>query len=424
MSVRITWLRLEERLEHEFRQLREEGIDATDLEQQWANLPLETRAAEAGRLLDEAGRLTAHVAETEPLFDAGVNLEKYDLQKCLTAAWTGRMAGCLLGKPVEKVTRVGIRAILESNNRYPLNDYFTSVGVPDELLELHPWNKDSRATSLQENMICMPEDDDINYTMLNLHVLEMAGVTFSTDDVAKAWLEMLPVLTVFTAERVAYFNLLEYREAPQTATYRNPYREWIGAQIRADIFGWVSPSNPARAAALAWRDARLSHTGNGLYAEMFVAAMAAAAFDLTSPRAVIEAGLAVIPKDSRLAEAIMFTLTLPDLEPDWEKAVDQLYAQFGHYHWVHAINNAALVAAALLYGQGDFSRSICLAVSGGWDTDCNGATVGSIVGIMTQSIPERWSKPLNNHVRSSLRGFDYSTIDSLVARTLAVMKDL
>jgi ADP-ribosylglycohydrolase len=425
LSVRVTWLRFEERLEHEFRQLREEGVDASSLEREWALTPSEARVATAARLLDEA-RVRSEAlhppVETEPVFDAApISFLTADLEARILAGWTGRMAGCLLGKPVEKVPRAGIRAILESSGAWPLNDYFTADGVPSDVTERYPWNRASRGTSLRENIVCMPEDDDINYAMLNLHVLESAGLSFTTDDVGKAWLEMLPALTVFTAERVAYQNLLEYRDPPESARHRNPYREWIGAQIRADVFGWVCPGQPARAAALAWRDARLSHTGNGMYGAMFVAAMVAAAFVESSPGAVVRAGLAIIPEDSRLAEAIRFALSLPDLETDAERAVDRLYERYGQYHWVHTINNAALVAVALLYGDGDFGRSITLAVAGGWDTDCNGATVGSIVGAMNSTVPERWSQPLHNRVRSSLRGFDNSTIDDLARRTAALV---
>ena len=426
MSVRVTWLRFEERLGHELRQLREEGVDVSSLEREWNATAPEARADTAARLLDEARGLSEAAnppVNTAPAVTQGAEFcfNKSDLERRIAAGWAGRMAGCLLGKPVEKVPRDGIREILTSSGRWPLDDYFTAVGVPDAVTERYPWNKASRPTSLRENIVCMPEDDDINYALLNLHVLETAGLEFTTDDVGKAWLEMLPVLTVFTAERVAYQNLLEYRDAPETARHRNPYREWIGAQIRADVFGWVCPGQPSLAAALAWRDARLSHTENGIYGEMFVAAMVAAAFTVDSPRAVVEAGLATIPSNSRLAEAIGFALSLPSLEPDWERALDKLYERYGHYHWVHTINNAALVALALLYGDGDFSRSICLAVMGGWDTDCNGATVGSIVGTLNGAVPERWTAPLNNRVRSSLRGFDHSRIDDLARRTLALV---
>ena len=429
--VRITWLKPEDRIEHEFRQLREEGADPSALENEWRGCQdedLEAQRAKALALLDAATALRrndddfdVHTLLQEVAPKATAKFSRAELADKLQAAWTGRAAGCLLGKPVEKIPREGIREILQSIGEWPLRQYFTAVGVPAEVTERFPWNRASRPTSMRENIECMPEDDDLNYPMLNLHVLESYGEEFSSDDVATAWLQMLPVLTVFTAERVAYENLLNYLLPPQTGLYRNPYREWIGAQIRADIWGWVSPGDPGRAAELAWRDARLSHSANGIYGEMFVAAMVARAFASDDLNEVIEAGLQVIPRASRLAEAIRFTRELRARTGDWEEVLDRLYDRYGHYHWVHTINNAALVTAALLFGEGDFEKSICLAVMGGWDTDCNGATVGSIIGVMKgpAAIPSSWSAPLRNRVRTSLKGFDNSALDELATRTLA-----
>lgn len=430
--IRITWLKPEERILHEFRQLREEGADPAPLESHWreaeAALDLPALRRVALHLLDEsrAFRKQDDAEDIVTFFQTAParklsTLARDELEDRILGGWTGRMAGCLLGKPVEKVPREGIRAILESIGEWPLRQYFTAEGVPETVTKRYPWNRASRPTSLRENISCMPEDDDINYAMLNLHVLETYGPDFSTDDIATVWLKMMPVLNVFTAERVAYDNLLAYLEPPETARHRNPYREWIGAQIRADLWGWVSPGDPIRAAELAWRDARLSHTGNGIYGEMFVAAMIAAAFTSTDVEEVLEQGLRVIPEDSRLAEAIRFTRQLPHEVGKWEEAVDRLYARYGHYHWVHAVNNAALVTLALLFGAGDFEQSITYAVMGGWDTDSNGATVGSIIGSMfgRQAIPEKWAIPLDNHVRTSLKGFDNSRIDELAQRTVA-----
>ena len=89
---------------------------------------------------------------------------------------------------------------------------------------------------------------------------------------------------------------------------------------------------------------------------------------------------------------------------------------------MHAINNTALVAAALYAFDGDFSGGIGGVVQGGWDTDTNGAAVGSVLGALVgpAGIEERWSAPLKNRIASSLPGFDGSTIDGLARRTLAV----
>lgn len=430
--IRITWLKPEERIAHEFKQLREEGADPSSFEAAWQDI-VKTRSqdeqrSEALRILTDLRALRRDdedlAAFLESLPDAEpVQLSDTELCGQLLGGWTGRMAGCLLGKPVEKVPREGIRAILESVDEWPLTRYFTAAGVPPEVTERYPWNRASRPTSLRENIVCMPEDDDINYAMLNLAVLETYGTEFTTDDVATTWLQMMPVLTVFTAERVAYENLLAYLEPPETARHHNPYREWIGAQIRADVWGWVSPGDPKRAAELAWRDARLSHTGNGIYGEMYVAAMLAAAFTTKDVTAIVRKGLGVIPPESRLAEAVRFVLELPARHTDWETAVDKLYERYGHYHWVHTNNNAALLTAALLYGGGDFEKTITLAVMGGWDTDCNGASAGAILGTMlgAKGVPEVWAGPLHNRVRTSLKGFDNVGINELAARTLNVV---
>jgi ADP-ribosylglycohydrolase len=428
--VRITWLRPEERLEHELRQLREEGVDGSGIVAAWAAAragdpaDLRTRALE---LLDGATALTTlrpmerPPAEVGEAAGASPPLPRQVLADRLLGAWTGRLAGCLLGKPVEKVPREGIREILQSVGEWPLRRYFTAEGVPPEVTERWPWNRASRPTSLRENMAGMPEDDDVNYTMLALHVLETYGDGFTTDDVATVWLQMLPPLTVFTAERVAMENLLAYVEPPATASYRNPYREWIGAQIRADLWGYVRPGDPAAAAELAWRDARLSHVGNGVYGAMWAAAMVAAAFVESDPARVVARGLDVIPRASRLAEAVAWSAELAAGNDDWEAVLDGLHGRYGHYHWVHAVNNAALVAAALVHGRGAFDRSIAAAVMGGWDTDSNGATVGSVVGAMVgrAGIGDAWAAPLCGEVRSSLKGFDRSRVDDLARRTLA-----
>jgi ADP-ribosylglycohydrolase len=431
--VRITWLRPEERIVHELRQLREEGVDTDALAAAWAAAEAGDPAALRSRaleLLDEAAGLTtqrpmerppAEVARAAAGAGEPPRYPRAWLAERLLGAWTGRIAGCLLGKPVEKVPREGIREILRSVDEWPLRRYFTARGVPPEVSERWPWNRASRPTSLRENIAGMPEDDDVNYTMLALHLLETHGDGFTTDDVATAWLQMLPPLTTFTAERVAIENLLAFVEPPATAIVRNPYREWIGAQIRTDLYGYVRPGDPAAAAELAWRDARLSHVENGVYGAMWAAAAVAAAFVEEDPARVVRRGLDAIPAGSRLAEAVAWAAETAAGEDDWEAVLDALHARLGHYHWVHAVNNAALVAAALVHGRGDYDRSVAAVVMGGWDTDSNGATVGSIVGAMLgrAGIDDAWVAPLRNAVRSSLKGFDRSRIDDLARRTLA-----
>jgi ADP-ribosylglycohydrolase len=332
----------------------------------------------------------------------------------VAGAWLGRAAGCVLGKPVENIPREGIRAIAEATGNWPVSDWFTNHGLPTDVAQRWPWNRASRPTSLAENIDGIPEDDDLNFTMLAVALLERTREPHAVD-VAKIWLDFLPPGRIFTAERVAMRNLLLGLLPPETATYRNPFREWIGARLRVDPYGWAAGGDPVRAARLAWEDARVSHTANGVYAAMFMAAAHAASLSVATARECAEVGLSVVPAQSRLAEALRFAR---GLEGDWEARVDALYERYGHYHWVHAINNTALVAAAL-YSFEDYSSAICGVVQGGWDTDTNGAAVGSIFAAIGP-VEERWSAPLHGRFASSLPGFDGITLDELTARTVAV----
>ncbi|MFE5287717.1 ADP-ribosylglycohydrolase family protein [Nocardia sp. NPDC056611] len=224
---------------------------------------------------------------------------------------------------------------------------------------------------------------EVDYAVLGLHLLERHGLDFSPDDVAAEWLERLPFLRTYTAERVAYRNLIDGFAPPDTATYRNPYREWVGALARADIHGYTHPGHPRRAAGAAARDASISHTGNGLWAAMWSAALIAAAFTDHVPASALTAAAAVVPARSRLAVALAEVLADHARGDTWERAVTAVHARHNHYNRVHAIGNACLIAAGLLWGEGDFDRTVTLTARGGWDTDSNSATAGSVAGILT-----------------------------------------
>ncbi|TDC25087.1 ADP-ribosylglycohydrolase family protein [Streptomyces sp. 8K308] len=456
-ALRLTWVQPEDLLGHELRQAAQDGRDASAIERRWlaaGGRPAPERAgASAGpgdpelrrlaeRLLDELALLQALSAEREPADLAAIRAacpdwpapagswasDRVALESRLHAGWLGRAAGCVLGKPVEKLSLAGIRAIARATGNWPLDTWFTARGLPAELAAAHPWNRRSAATSLAENIDGAPEDDDLNYPLLGLLLLHRHGHGFRTADVAGLWLDELPAGRTFTAERVAYRNLLAGLVPPATATHRNPFREWIGALIRADVYGYTHPGDPAAAAELAHRDAVLSHSANGVYGAMFAAAaIAAAAGGGVDVHGCLRAGLAVVPPGSRLAQAVRFGVAtargLPDAA-DFDTVVDRLHDRYADYHWVHVLPNVALLAAALTHADGDYTASICRAVSGGWDTDSNGATAGSLAGLLAgspEALPARWTAPLKNRLATSIAGFDGIGFDELAALTLEVV---
>ncbi|WP_409057173.1 ADP-ribosylglycohydrolase family protein [Streptomyces sp. SYP-A7185] len=454
--IRLTWVQPEDLVGHELRQSAEEGKDVEAIRSRWLNAGGHLAPPRAGastttpspelrtlahHLLDELSTLTPLSRAGVPRGDGGLPRspqqavpgrggigEKEALRHRLHAAWLGRAAGCLLGKPVEKLSLTAIRSLAKAAGNWPLTTWFTEKGVPRELLEAHPWNRRSAPTSLAENIDGMPEDDDLNYPLLNLRLLQRYGQDFTTADVARLWLDELPAARTFTAERIAYRNLLNGIEPPHTATHHNPFREWIGALIRADVHGWTHPGAPAAAADSAYRDACLTHTANGVYGAMFAAAaIAEAAAGTGDLHRCLRAGLDAVPPESRLARAVRHGIRLASRTPDFDRVVDDLHAAYGHHHWVHVIPNTALLAAALTHADGDFTGSITRAVSGGWDTDSNGATAGSIAGLLAghpDALPERWTAPLKNRLASSVPGFDGTGFDTLADLTAELAAEL
>ncbi|MEU1512727.1 ADP-ribosylglycohydrolase family protein [Streptomyces sp. NPDC005811] len=445
--LRLTWVQPEDLLGHELRQATEDGREPWAVAARWraaggpeapAGAGASTRRASrylrqlAEDLLDELADLPSRLAEDEPTELTAIRrscdwprpaaaVPSAPTPAALEAAWLGRAVGCLLGKPVEKLPLDAIRALAGSTGNWPLNTYFTARGVPRALLTDHPWNRRSATTSLAENIDGMPEDDDLNYPLLNLLLLQRHGPTFTSTDVAKLWLDELPPGRTFTAERIAFRNLLSGIEPPHTARHRNPFREWIGALIRADVHGWTNPGNPGTAAEQAHRDATLTHTANGVYAAMFTAAtLATAATGAHDIHTCLRTGLTVVPPRSRLTKAVTHAIQLAHTHTDFDTVVDELHTVHKDVHWVHAIPNTALIAAALTHADGDFTGSICRAVSGGWDTDSNGATAGSIAGLLAgdpAALPARWTAPLKNRLATSVTGFDGSGFDALAHLT-------
>jgi ADP-ribosylglycohydrolase len=268
----------------------------------------------------------------------------------------------------------------------------------------------------------VPRDDDIDWTILALHLLEAHGRGFTTEQVAAAWLDRVPFTQTYTAERAAYRNLIHGLQPPATATHDNPYREWIGALIRGDLFGYVSPGDPAQAARLALVDARLSHTGNGLYGEMWAAALVASALASDSAAAAFDRAIPVVPAGSRLREVLVVVRAMRDEGADREAALDWVDRSLGRYPWVHTLNNAALIAIGLLWGT-DLLDALHGTISGGRDTDSNGATVGSVWGALTGTagVPAEMVGTTHVHVRSAVRDFDRIRIDELARRTLRLL---
>lgn len=174
---------------------------------------------------------------------------------------------------------------------------------------------------------------------------------------------------------------------------------------------------------MAFRDARISHVKNGIYGEMFASAMLSCAAVTDNIEDIILGSLAQIPQTSRLYEAVTGIIDGYKNGVTVEECVDiihKAYDEHTDHGWCHTIPNAMIVTAALLYGEGDFGKSICIAVGMAFDTDCNGATVGSILGMRNtiDGIDEYWKKPINGKIHTSLFGSETVDIEKAVELTM------
>ena len=350
-------------------------------------------------------------------------LSEKDYYNRVYGAWLGRCSGCLLGIPIEGLYVQDFRPYLQEIGQYPLTRYLDS-SIPDELKAKYTFVTERGYIDKIDHMV---ENDDTNYTVISLAVLEKYGWDFKPEHVAAFWLENLPAYHTFTAERVAYRNFLLMKAPPESASYCNPFREWIGAQIRGDFWGYVCPGDPARAAELAWRDACISHVKNGIYGEMWVAAMCSAAAVLDTPRQVLEAGLAQVPENCRLTNVVREVMDWYDAGVDVQEAlmlIHQRWDDTNPHHWCHTLSNAQIVTLGLMWGENDYEKSISWAVTAGIDTDCNGATVGSIIGMLhgADRLPAKWIDPLNDQLDTGISGFHHVYLSDMAHLTVELAK--
>jgi ADP-ribosylglycohydrolase len=321
-------------VEYEYHQRRESGFDVSGIQAPSAAIPADdpqrlesiylelTRTVRApGWRYQEPNQLPDILAAMPARSTADpARAAPGGLADRIHGGWLGRIAGCNLGKPVEDGafwTSARLRTYLELAGAYPLRDYVPALDPMPEGFRLREcWPETTRGLVRGS-----ARDDDIDYSILALWLVEQHGFELTTSQVADALLANLPYARVFTAERTALVNLLHNVPIAQVGETRNPYREWIGAQIRADVFGWVLPGRPRTAAGLVFRDAFLTHRGNGIYAAMWAAALVSLACAASTVHEAVEQSLDYVPAGSRLAEALSSVHDLYRKGCAWEAAI-------------------------------------------------------------------------------------------------------
>lgn len=242
-------------------------------------------------------------------------------------------------------------------------------------------------------------NDDLDLQIVWLQMLRERGIYPSLSDFAEYWQKHLgpyPWCEYGFCQR----NLARGLRPPISGCFENYFIDEMGSPIRSEIWACVAPGDPQLAASLAWNDAVLDHAGGeGVYGEMFWAAVESAAFVIRDPLTLIQIGLNMIPIWTRISRVVREVLWCHANGISWEEARERVLRGFGHDSPCHAPQNHGFTIIGWLYGE-DFGDKLCKAVNCGYDTDCTGATLGALLGILggTKSLPEEWRRPVGENI--------------------------
>lgn len=270
-------------------------------------------------------------------------------------------------------------------------------------------------------------NDDLDLQLVWLHAVEQYGARLTAKELGQEWLEH--VFFPYDEYGYALTNLRRGLNPPVAGWFGNPFTNCMGSPIRSEIWAMLAPGAPATAARYAWQDAIVDHAGGeGVYGEMFFAAIESAAFIHSDVNLLLDIGLSMIPEDCRVAKAVRDLRKWHKEGKDWLEARELILKHHGHPNFTDAPQNIAFTILGWLYGE-DFGDAILKAVNCGYDTDCTGATLGAILGIIggKDSLPEKWVKPVGNRIAVSapIKGFPApKDLDELTYRTLVACKEV
>jgi ADP-ribosylglycohydrolase len=242
-------------------------------------------------------------------------------------------------------------------------------------------------------------NDDLDLQLVWLKMLEDKGLSPSVRTFADYWSRYA---CRYPWNEYGFF-MRNYERGllpPVAGCFENYFVDEMGSPIRSEIWACLHPADPQAAACMAWKDSVLDHAGGeGLYGEMFWAALQAAAFVEKDPFLLINIGLNMIPLSSHVARAIREAVWCHGNGLSWGEAREKIATRFGHLQPCNAVPNHGFTIIGWLYGK-DFGDKLCKAVNCGYDTDCTGATLGALLGILdgTKGIPQKWSKAIGDRI--------------------------
>lgn len=325
-----------------------------------------------------------------------INFNTNELRSKIHACWLGKNIGGTIGGPFEGQQKTNDCTGYTSKPGKPL---------PNDDLDLQ--------------LVWLAAMADVGPQKLNSKVL------------GQYWLEY--ITPYWNEYGICKANMARGLSAPMCGAYKNHWKHSNGAWIRTEIWATLYPADIENAIRFAYEDACVDHgTGEGTYAAIFVAAMESAAFVIDDIRTLIKIGLSKIPPKSRMYKFITKTVECYDSGKTWKETRDILVEMSladEELGWFQAPANVSFAILGLLYGEGDFKKSMLTACNCGDDTDCTCATVGSILGIMhgMDIIPQDWADHIGEDIVTislslgALHGYQKDFMDNCNTLTDKVM---
>lgn len=262
-------------------------------------------------------------------------------------------------------------------------------------------------------------NDDLDLQLVWLNAMEKYGRSINASILGEYWHSyIIPNWGEYGAGKN---NMRMGLVPPLSGFVNNIYRDSCGAFILSEIWACLTPGHPEIAVRYAYEDAIVDHSHEGVYAEVFCAAVESAAFVEKDHYRLIEIGLSYIPKDCGIAKGIQNVIQSYKAGLSWQEARKSLMnavpgsfgalgtlqedmekdIPIGKIGW-DTPSNIGIIIIGWLYGEGDFGKSVCIAAGCGEDADCTAGTLGAILGIIgeLESIPAKWTEPLGGKIKT------------------------
>jgi hypothetical protein len=323
------------------------------------------------------------------------SLTTEQLKDKIKGGWAGQTIGVVYGAPVEFKYQ---GSIIDEYQVIPWDEHYVKYW----------WDKKPGLF------------DDI-YTDLNfVNVFEKYGINANMDTIASYWANTAYHLA--HANQASRYNILRGLKPPQTGHWlNNPHADDLDFQIESDFIGLMAPGMLNKATEIADRVGHIMNSGDGWYGGVYMASMYSMAFVTNDVNRIVSEALKTIPAGTQfhscIADVVKWHSQYPgdwkatwfELEKKWNKDVGcpkGVYLSFN----IDAKINSAYTTIGLLYGQGNYTKSVDIATRCGQDADCNAASVGGILGVMTgySGLPDFWLKPLQEIEALNFEGTEMS----------------